>query len=66
MNIYIWCTIFLVIGIAVGISIEISVINHEIKHGKMFFKDRDGLWVGEWNIITKELNALILKENAKK
>lgn len=66
MSIYIWCAIFLVIGIVIGLQIGATIINYAIKHGTLFFKDGDGLWVGKWDIITKELNAFILKQNAKK
>jgi hypothetical protein len=55
-----------VIGIVVGLQIAVTIMTYAVRHGNLFFKGSDGLWMGEWDIITKELNALILKENAKK
>jgi hypothetical protein len=66
MSIYIWCTIFFIIGIVIGLQIAVTIMTYAVKHGTLFFKGSDGMWMGEWDIITKELNALILKENAKK
>lgn len=61
--IYVLCISFFIIGFILGIKAAEMIMNKSINNGKMFFKNKDGTWHGNWDIITKELNAAILKNN---
>ena len=61
--IYLWCGLFFILGVLVGFKITDSVVNLLVKKGKIFFKHKDGMWHGEWDIIIRELNEALLKNN---
>jgi len=61
--IYLWCLLFFILGVLVGFKLTTAVITSLVKQGKMFFKHKNGMWHGEWDIIIRELNEALLKNN---